>query len=212
MDDSYVLVDLNFTFIYFGKEYTQVSIGSNGYVCLGENTRCDETKRLSPYDILVGFNYDLDSTRTDSGQIYYHYLSSSSNEFTSSKFYLNLLNPDLEPTQIFMITYDNLLPYSKSTTSKVAFQIFLSIDSLAKKYFVTFNFSSCPSDLSYYASSGLNSKNNAGNFKEVKIADGEQCMSSNVEKRGVWVSEVTDSSKGNRFTVHLEYLINISIF
>jgi hypothetical protein len=81
-----------------------VSISTNGYVFLGENSNM-------PYDILVGLNYDLDTSRPGSGQIYYKSLTSNSFDFKSFKTYLNLFDPYFEPTNIFMITYDNVLPY-----------------------------------------------------------------------------------------------------
>ena len=64
MNDGYAAVNLGFNVIYNGKEYAQVSISSNGYVCLGENTLCGSaTRPTSYYDILVGLNYDFDTKK-----------------------------------------------------------------------------------------------------------------------------------------------------
>ena len=165
------VVDLGFTFRYFSTEYTQVSISPYGYVCLGDK---------------------LDPTREGSGQIYYKRLDSNSLDFASAKIYLNLFNPDFEPQQIFMITYDNVLPYSSASTSMTSFQIYLSTDFV--KSFVIFKFKSCPKDLKLQSSSGLNYKSGDGRLKEITIFDGQQCIGSNVGHTGVWVNDL--NSKG----------------
>jgi hypothetical protein len=190
---DYRVVDLGFTFKYFSTEYTQVTISTNGYVCLGYNSGCRRPTRPSPYDILIGLNCDLDPTRKGSGQIYYKQLNSNSIYFSTAKIYLNLFNPDFEPQQIFMITYDNVMPYSSRSTSITSFQIYLSTDFV--KSFVIFKFKSCPNDLIYYSSSGLNYKRIDESLQEVIIYNGQQCFGSNVGQTGVWVSDVT--SEGN---------------
>ena len=118
MSHAYAVVDLGFTFQYFWSDYTQVSISSNGYVCLGDNSECGSR---TPHDILIGLNCDLNSEREGSGQIYYKHLESNSLDFASGKIYLNLFNPDFEPQQIFMITYDNVLPFRPTSTSMTSF-------------------------------------------------------------------------------------------
>jgi hypothetical protein len=190
---NYKVVDLGFAFKYIGKEYTQVSINPNGYVCLGDNYECGGRPRPSGHDILIGLNCDLNPKRNGSGQIYYKKLDSKSLDFTSVKIYLNLFNPDFEPQKIFMITYDNVLPFRPTSTSITSFQIYLSTDFV--KSFVTFKFKSCPTDLPYFASSGLNYKRINGGLQEVIIPNGQQCTGSNVGQAGVWVSDVTSRSK-----------------
>jgi hypothetical protein len=191
MDDGYEVVGLGFTFKYFGTDYTQVSISSNGYVCLGNNNyECGSTTRPSPHDILIGLNCDLDPEREGSGQIYFKRLDSNSIYFKS----FNLFNPGFEPQQIFMITYDNVLPsYPFTSTSVTSFQIYLSTDYV--KSFVIFKFKSCPKDLYYFASSGLNYIGIDGSLQEVIIANGQQCTGSNLGQTGVWVNDVTSRSK-----------------
>jgi hypothetical protein len=166
-----------------------VSISSNGYVCLGNNSDCGSN------DFLVGLNYNLDPTRDGSGQIYFKSLDSNFADFTSIKIYLKLFNPDFEPHQILMITYDNVLPHSFDSNSVTSFQIYLSTD--AVNSFVIFKFKSCP--LNYYTSSGPVYKNIDERFREVIITNGQQCIGSNVEQTGVWVSEVTSKGKISTF-------------
>jgi hypothetical protein len=48
-NNGYGVVDIGFAFKYFDTNYTHVSIGSNGYVCLGNNSKCGVTKP-SPHD------------------------------------------------------------------------------------------------------------------------------------------------------------------
>jgi hypothetical protein len=193
MSFFYKVVDLGFTFKYFGKDYTQASISTNGYVCLGYNPKCNGITRPSHHDILIGLNYDLNSRREGSGQIYYKNLDSHSLDFASAKIYLNLFNPNLEPQQIFMITYDNVLPFELTSTSVASFQIYLSTDFV--KSFVTFKFKSCPKDLTLQSSSGLNYKSGDGSLKEIKIFDGQQCIGSNVGQTGVWVNDLNSKGK-----------------
>jgi hypothetical protein len=193
MSWGYKYLDLGFPFKYFSTEYTRVSISLNGYVCLGRLDECESYIRPSPRDILIGLNCILKTTREGSGQIYYKRLYSNSFDFTSAKIYLNLFNPEFEPQQIFMITFDNVLPDDHRSTSVTSFQIYISTDSV--KSFVTFKFKSCPTDLDYYSSSGLNYKRIDGNLQEVIIANGQQCIGSNVGQTGVWVSEVTSKGK-----------------
>jgi hypothetical protein len=194
MEDGYKGVDLGFKFKYIGTEYTRVSISTHGYVCLGYNSKCLEQTRPTPFDILIGLNCDLNPTRAGSGQIYFKRLDSNSFDFRTAKIYLNLFNPEFEPQQIFMITYDNVLPVIWSaSTSITSFQIYLSTDSV--KSFVAFKFKSCPKDLTLQSSSGLNYKQIDGKLQEVIITNGQQCIGSNVGQTGVWVIDVTSKGK-----------------
>jgi hypothetical protein len=206
MDDGYKVVDIGFKFRYFNTNYTQVSINSNGYVCLGDNSECGMQTRPFPHDILIGLNCDLNPKREGSGQIYYKKLYSNSLDFKSAKIYLNLFNPDFEPQQIFMITYDNV--YYLFLNSRVSFQIYLSTDSV--KSFVIFKFKSCPNDLTLEAASGLNYIRIDGNLKEVEIEDGQQCIGSNVGQTGVWVNDVTDVNTYSK--LKLFFILNCFLF
>ena len=123
MANGYKIVDLGYTFKYFEKEYNQLSISSNGYVCLGENTECGGYARPSPYDIIVGLNYYLDPTKEGSGQIFYQNLSINSGDFTSAKQILKKFDSEFQPNNIFMITYDNVLSYYFSS-SRISFRVF----------------------------------------------------------------------------------------
>lgn len=130
-----------------------MSISSNGYVCLGDKSKCYSTTRPSHHDILIGLNCDLNPTREGSGLIYYKRFDLDSLDFASAKIYLNYFKSQ----QIFTITYDNVLSLW-FFNSRVSFQIYLSTNFV--KSFVTFKFKSCPKDLTLEASSGLNYKKN----------------------------------------------------
>ena len=119
------------------------------------------------------------------------------NKITSAcKVYVNLIDNDFLPTNVFMITYDSILPKDKGSTSTTSFQIFISTDSNLNKSFVTFKYNSCPQGITLLASSGLNSGKNSIELDEVLIDNDLQCTGSNVEQTGVWVSEVTNISAG----------------
>ena len=189
-DNGFSLINLDFRFKYNGNEYTQVSIGSNGYVCLGLIKECRNRLRPSHNDILVGLNYDLDTTREGSGKIYYK----SINDSPYVSLYMNLLDPQFVPKNIFVIKYDNLLPHiDAGSNSRVSFQIYLLTDSI--KSYVIFKFTSCPADLNQLASAGLNFENE-GKWEEIPIYNGKECLLSNVGQNGVWISEVTKYSLG----------------
>jgi len=193
VDEGYTNVSLGFNFAYFAKIYADISISSNGYVCLGSVEACNKLSRPSPYDTLVGLNYDLNPSRDDSGKIYYKSLSLYSDEFKFVNVHVNLLDPQYFSTNIFMITYDDVLTTDTSSLSIASFQIFLTANSI--KSYVLFKFKSCLTDLYLRTASGL-THNNTGFLKEVRIPDGQQCTSSNVGQTGVWVSEVTSSLSG----------------
>jgi hypothetical protein len=193
MNDGYSIIKLEFNFTFLDTVYTDLSISPNGFVCLGINDECDQDIRPAPFDVLVILNYDLNTARGDSGQIYYKTLSLDSNEFRSTKIYTNLLDPSFVPTNTFVITYDEVLPNDKSLNSRFSFQVYLSTDSI--KSYVLYKYKACPSDLALKASSGL-THNNTGTLKEVIIDHGQQCTSSNVGQTGVWVIEVTNSASG----------------
>jgi hypothetical protein len=87
-------LDIGFVFKYFGTEYTQVSISSKGYVCLGNNSNCDQFTSTIRYNhILFGLHHNLDPKRNGSGQIYYKKLNLNSLDFASAIIFLNLFNP-----------------------------------------------------------------------------------------------------------------------
>jgi hypothetical protein len=191
VDEGYTIVNLEFMFLYCGTAYTQVTISSNGYVCLGNNTKCGNWMRPSPYDILVGLNHDLNPTRNGSGQIYFKSLARNSDLFVDAQDTVNCLYLAFEAANIFMITYDNVLPYTSKSKSNVSLQIFLLSDS--QKYYVTFKFMSCPTDVYLEALSGL-THNIENKLQQISIMN--PCTSSNVGQSGIWVIEVTSYSTG----------------
>jgi hypothetical protein len=75
MNDGYSFLKLDFNYTFFDTVYTELSISPNGFVCLGINHECDQDIRPAPFDVLVILNYDLDTARSGSGQIYYKTLS-----------------------------------------------------------------------------------------------------------------------------------------
>jgi hypothetical protein len=190
-NDGYALVKLNFDFTYFETIYKEISISTNGYICFGNNTFCTESIRPSLFDILVALNYDLDTTRIGSGQIYYKNLKEDSNEFILAKIYLNLFDPLFEPINILMITYDEVLSIDPTLISKVSFQVFLATDSTTS--FVVYRYKSCPSELTLKASSGFTYRKDT---EKILIENGQQCSSSNVGQTGIWVVDVTRSATG----------------
>ena len=180
------MATLSYSFKYFGTSYSQVTISTNGYVCLGSNGVCGSIGRPSPFDIIVGLNSDLNTARSGSGQIYYQAISSISSFFTQAKSYVNLLDSTFVPTNVFMITYDKVSHISSS--SIVSFQIFLTADSI--KSYVTLKYTSCPTDYSVSIMSGL-TRNVGGAFDQwTSISSVSWCTSSNVGQAGVWVFDV----------------------
>ena len=166
-------------------------------MCLNENKACGNIERPVQHDILVGLNYDLNPRKDQSGQIHFQQINSTSANFNLAKTSVNLLKLELAPTNVFMITYNEVTASNLSSTSRVSFQILLIADKVAKKYFVTYKYKSCPTDLTFKASSGLNYKNYDGSLVEIIIGEGEQCTESNVGQTGVWATEVTNLISGN---------------
>ena len=192
MTDSYELVNLNFAFEYLDTVYNELSISSNGYICLGNNQECGDIRSPSPFDVLVVLNYDLDSSRYGSGQIYIKDLGSDSYNFMLAKIYVNLFSPIFKPEKVFMITYDEVMSYDLSSFLKVSFQVFLYTDTV--KSFVAYKYKLCATELTLKAPSGLSHKYNP---EKIVIENGQQCTSSNVGQPGLWVFEVTESASSN---------------
>jgi hypothetical protein len=189
MDEYFYVKTIGFTFTYFDNIYTQVTISSNGYICLGKNSACSyRVKPSTASDILAGLNYDLDPTRKGSGQIYFKSVSTDSVDFTMANTYVNLLNPKFNTKNILVITYNDVLTANDKVNSKASFQIFILSD-LIRSY-VIFKFKSCLNDLTLYSSSGLY-HDNMGYYSEDIIPNNQECTWSNVGQVGVWVTEVT---------------------
>jgi len=182
VDNGYTLASLGFSFTYEGIVYVQVSISSNGYVCLGSNAACGSATRPSSSNVLVGLNYDLNPARSGSGKIYYQILGSNSTFFQSACDKINSFDASFVPKFIFMITYDGVYCASGTGLETASFQIFLLADS--SKSYVIFQYTSCLNGLSLLTPSGLTF---AGSSNEILIED--QCNSTNVKEPGVWAYE-----------------------
>ena len=138
-DDASTLVNLGFTYIYGGTSYSQETISTNGCVCLGSLTNCHNRPRPSSSDIFVGLDYDLNTARNGSGQIYYQNVAAGSSNFIWAQSKVNLANPSFVARSVFMITYDNVMPLSQPSSSIASFQIFLLSDSSSNTY-LSFSF------------------------------------------------------------------------
>ncbi len=167
-----------------------MSISSNGHVCLGNTKKCANYKKPLSYDTLIGWNLDLNTSLRDSGQLYYKHLNMNFTE------YVNALDTQFVPTNVLMITYDNVLPSLTSLNSTVSFQIFLFSDSVSKRSYVAFKYKSCPNDSYFETQSGLNYIID-GKLQDLMIVDGQQCKGTNINKAGIWVSEVTSLESSN---------------
>jgi hypothetical protein len=199
-------VELGFTLAYCDKSYTQVTISRNGYVCLGNNSLCSSQIRPTPYDIIVGLNYDLNVKKIGSGQIYFKRLDSESTFFKLSQNYVSLLNSAFLAKHVFMITYDDVLTtHLTDFSSRAWFQIFLVTDT--EQSYVILKYKSCLANQILTASSGLNHNNVMLKlFQQVNLAAGQECISSNVGIKGVWVTEVTNVASG-RFEIFVFSLL-----
>ncbi len=167
-----------------------MSISSNGHVCLGNTKKCANYKKPLSYDTLIGWNLDLNTSLRESGQLYYKHLNMNFTE------YVNALDTQFVPTNVLMITYDNVLPSITSLNSTVSFQIFLFSDSVSKRSYVALKYKSCPNDTFLKTQSGLNYIIN-GKLQDLIIVDGQQCKGTNINKAGIWVSEVTSLESSN---------------
>ena len=179
-----------------------MSISTNGYVCLGDNSACNAYTSLpSPYNIIVGYSVDLDSTRSGSGQIYYLSLTSGTSDFTTAKGYVNLLNAAFNPTSIFQITYDGVLPFDNNNarTDKASFQIWLFSD--GSRYYSVIKYTSLTTT---GGNPGLEFLLSSGSFSLIPFTN--PLTSSNVGSTGIWVYETTSASAGrqeNNYTLFL---------
>jgi hypothetical protein len=188
-------VSINFNFNYFSQSYSQLTINTNGYINF--DTSSGGNIAASGSYFISGLNYDLDS-RT-SGGIYYQNLNSQSSEFNSIKSDLNRLDATFVPSNLFRITYDNVLLYGSSVNS-VSFQIILA--SSSSKSYVLLKYTTCLS--SSFALRTLPGLYYLVNGQQTFIPiSNSSCSASNVNLAGTWVFNVT-SATGN-----IQYLLFI---
>jgi hypothetical protein len=194
-DDNSDAVSINFNFNYFSQSYSQLTINTNGYINF--DTSSGGNIAASGSYFISGLNYDLDS-RT-SGGIYYQNLNSQSSDFNSIKSDLNRLDATFVPSNLFRITYDNVLLYGSSVNS-VSFQIILA--SSSSKSYVLLKYTTClASSFALRTLPGLYYLVN-GQQTFIPISN-SSCSASNVNLSGTWVFNVT-SATGN-----IHYLILI---
>ena len=194
-DDNSDAVSINFNFNYFSQSYSQLTINTNGYINF--DTSSGGNIAASGSYFISGLNYDLDS-RT-SGGIYYQNLNSQSSDFNSIKSDLNRLDATFVPSNLFRITYDNVLLYGSSVNS-VSFQIILA--SSSSKSYVLLKYTTCLS--SSFALRTLPGLYYLVNGQQTFIPiSNSSCSASNVNLAGTWVFNVT-SATGN-----IQYLLFI---
>ncbi|MFH1011019.1 MAG: C25 family cysteine peptidase [bacterium] len=87
-DDETVVVNLPFTFKYYGQNFTQISVCSNGWLAMGANQAVHETFRnwtipgaLGPSAMIAPFWDDLRVTYTGSGGRVYTYHDAANHRF-----------------------------------------------------------------------------------------------------------------------------------
>jgi len=85
-DDETVQVSLPFTFVYYGVNYTQISICSNGWIAMGVETSTDYTNTGipgsdGPEAMIAGIWDDLDPGNSGEPSDVYYYNDASNNRF-----------------------------------------------------------------------------------------------------------------------------------
>jgi secreted trypsin-like serine protease len=184
-DDTCGSISLNFNYQYFNQAYTQVTINPNGYLQFG-STACSITRPINS-NTISALNYDLDSRSNSNGGIYYKNILSGSTEMNSIKADVNLVNPNFVPTNAFRVTFDNVWNYG-SGSLVATFQTNLVSNSVSS--YVTLIFTSCLSNQTLTASSGLNYINANGAWIQLPI--NLPFDSSNVGQSGKWVFDVSN--------------------
>jgi hypothetical protein len=169
---------INFNFSYFGTYLSQLSINTNGFVHFSYET--------SDFGISAQ-DYDL-TTLSSGGGIYYQNLNSQSLDFNSIVSYLNRLNSNFKPTNLFRITYFNVP--SNLGDYIVSAQIVLASDST--KSYVLLKYESCIPDAVLRKAPGLYYLSSL-NGQRVSNEISNACTSSNVNLDGTWVFDVTIS-------------------
>ena len=85
-DDQTVQISLPFTFVYYGVNYTQISICSNGWIAMGIETSTDLTNTGIPNSdgpeaMIAGLWDDLDPGNSGQPSDVYYYYDASNNRF-----------------------------------------------------------------------------------------------------------------------------------
>ena len=85
-DDAVVQVNLPFTFTYYGIDYTQLTIGSDGWVAMGYQTQYDQTNSAIPNSdgpsaMVAGLWDDLDPGNSGQPSDVYYYHDAANNRY-----------------------------------------------------------------------------------------------------------------------------------
>jgi len=85
-DDAVVQVNLPFTFTYYGIDYTQLTIGSDGWVAMGYQTQYDQTNSPipdsdGPSGMVAGLWDDLDPGNSGEPSDVYYYHDAANNRY-----------------------------------------------------------------------------------------------------------------------------------
>lgn len=115
LDDDYELISLNFSFPFFGNNYTTMYVNSNGYISFGAGatTRINSPipSTAPPGNFIAAFWDDLDPGT--GGSVYYKNTDSST-----------------------IVQFDHVLPYRGTSPNDYTFQIVLSDDGSIGIYYL----------------------------------------------------------------------------
>ena len=183
-DDNFVNMSINFNFTFFRNTFSSLILSTNGFAYFS-GTKCCYVTQPDMSNLISGFNYDLNTL--NGGTIYYQNLfaTDSSNGFALVLADLNRLNSTFVPTNVFRITYENVLKYASDTDS-TSFQIVLASD--AAKSYVLLKYYLCIAN--ELKTPGLYYMNTYGQQLSSLIAV-NPCLSTNVNLNGTWVFDVT---------------------
>lgn len=176
-------MNFNFNFNYYGTVYTRCCISINGYISFDDVA----TSSISPSNnyFIAPFSYNLDTTSTYNGNIYYR--------STNDSQILNQIELEINsyflPMNAFIVTWERVAPsfsWFFTPNGYVSFQIVISTD--GSNSFLTINYGT----LNFSASGGYYFQCGSFSACYTGISNTNPELSSNVGVNGKWIFNISN--------------------
>ena len=181
---------LNFQFSYFQRNYTSLTINTNGYITfrLYPLSYTIDPNRPTLSDTIAPYNFYFNSLR--SGNIFYRITTEYSDLLFIESEINQLLNlqASFKASQAFILTFDRIMTKNNKIFKAMSFQTILSSNKNCNESYLTINYNSCvtnDTDNINLPYSGFDCVNSTNQLIENLIIN--PCNSSNVGITGKWI-------------------------
>ena len=209
-DDNSQTVDfMGFSFPFYKKYYSEITISTNGYVVFSSfnsslnSSCCFGINRPQMSNLISAYNYDLISA--SNGNVFYRSVDTFSADLYTIQNEINqLLRTNFRASNAFVVTYANIASYS-DRNDVANFQIILTTDSVQS--YLTLNYGYClQKPMAFQIITEIDCLDKSLNMVVNSIVN--PCTSSNVNVIGKWIFNVTDECKLKH---NLKFLKRVSL-